>query len=164
MSSRIPSSLNWLIDKRARLDAEIQKTESSLAKAKVLIEELSDLKASLAAIDHALSIHEIKVDVCLIRPVRSHYVRISLPHGELTRSILLCLRLHQDESPIRTSEVASFIEARHADLAAHPEQRSTIIRSVQNRLNFLAREGTIERHHPLKTGSEGLWSLPPDKE
>lgn len=54
------SSLNWLIDKRARLDGEIQKTEQSLLKAKGLIGELSKLKESLAAIDHALSLHEIK--------------------------------------------------------------------------------------------------------
>lgn len=162
MSPKIPSSLKWLIDKRARLEAEIQKTESSLAKAKVLIEELSTLKDSLAAIDQTLSIHEINVDVCLISPIRSHYVRINLPHGELTRSILLCLRLHQENAPIRTSEIVAFLEARHADLAAKPEKRPILNRSVQNRLNSLAREGVIQRYHLSKTGGEGSWSLVSD--
>lgn len=164
MSTRIPSSLNWLIDKRARLDAEIQKTEQSLLKAKGLIEELSKLKESLAAIDHALSLHEIKVDVTLIRPIRSKYVRINLPYGELTRSILLYLRLHKDERHVRMSEIVSFIEARHADLKAQPGERSKLSRSVHSRLKTLAWKGVIQRHHPLKTGYEGIWSLPPDEE
>ena len=32
MVPKIPSSLKWLIDKRAQLDAEILKTETSLEK------------------------------------------------------------------------------------------------------------------------------------
>jgi hypothetical protein len=88
MSTRIPSSLKWLIDKRARLDAEIRKTQSSIAKNKELIKELSSLKKNLSAIDKALELHEISVDVTLIEPVKSHYKRIDLPHGELTSSIL----------------------------------------------------------------------------
>lgn len=56
------------------------------------MEELSKLKESLVAIDHALSLHEIKIDVSLIQPIQSKHVRVNLPYGELTKSILLCLR------------------------------------------------------------------------
>lgn len=51
MAPKIPSSLKWLIDKCARLDAEIKKTRASLSSAKQLIEELSKLEDDLAAID-----------------------------------------------------------------------------------------------------------------
>lgn len=159
MTSRIPSSLHWLIDKRARLDAEIQKTERSLAKAKHLIDELSELKANLEAIDRTLSLHHIQVDVNLIKPVRSHYVRINLPYGELTRSILMCLRLYAGEGPVSTSQIVSFIAARHADLDAQQETRAQLSASVQKRINNLVRQGVIKRHHSPKTNTYGLWSL-----
>ncbi|MBI5007860.1 MAG: hypothetical protein HZB95_12150 [Nitrosomonadales bacterium] len=162
MSTRIPSSLKWLIVTRARLDAEVQKTESSLAKAENLIAELSSLKEKLAAIDQALGLHEIKVDINLIQPIQSRYVRINLPHGELTRSILLCLRLHKDDRPLRMSEIVTFIASRHADLSVEQGKRVKLNRSVHDRLKLMAREGVVQRHHPLNTSYEGLWSLAPD--
>lgn len=164
MSTRIPPSLSWLIDKRARLDAEIKKTEKSLIKAKGLIEELSNLKENLAAVDKTLSLHDIPIDINLIKPMRSQYIRIKLPHGELTRSILLCLRLNQGDHLVTTSEIAAFIVARNADLAAQPEHRSQLSLSLHNRLKGLAREGVIQRHHPLFTNADGLWSLAPSGE
>lgn len=93
MTPKIPSSLKWLIDKRARLEGGIKKTRASLATAKQLIEELSKLEEDLAAIDRSLGLHDIQIQIEHIQPIRSHYVRIKLPRGELTKSILLCLRL-----------------------------------------------------------------------
>ena len=116
MTPKIPSSLKWLIDKRARLDAEIQRTQKSLASAKQLRGDLSKLEEDLAAIDRSLGLHDIQVRVENIKPVRSHYVRVNLPRGELTRSILLCLRL-RDGNPARMGEIVSFIEARQGDLS-----------------------------------------------
>lgn len=164
MTPRIPSSLKWLIDKRARLDAEIKKTEASIKQAKHLIDELSNLKESLAAIDHALGMHDIKVDVSLIQPVRSHYVRVNLPYGVLTKSILMCLRLHKDDGPVRTSEIVSFIAARHADLAVQPERRVKLSRAVHDRLKTLCNEDVVQRHHSVQENQEGLWSLATDED
>lgn len=131
MAPKIPSSLKWLIDKRARLDAEITKTRASLSYAKKLIEELSKLEDDLAAIDRSLGLHEIKVQLEHIQPVRSHYVRVDLPRGELTRSILLCLRLREG-APARMGEIVSFIEARHGDLGASVGNRAMFHRSIHN--------------------------------
>lgn len=164
MSTKIPSSLKWLIDKRARLDAEIRKTEASLSKAKGLIEELSSLKESLSAIDRTLSLHEIIVDVSFIKPIQSKYVRVNLPHGELTRSILLCLRLHKDERPVTMSEIVSFIASRHADLSAKQDERVNLSRSVHYLLKNLARKGIIQRHHCPESNNEGVWSFASDNE
>lgn len=158
MTPKIPSSLKWLIDKRARLDAEIQRTQKSLASAKQLIGDLSKLEQDLAAIDRSLGLHDIQVRVENIKPVRSHYVRVNLPRGELTRSILLCLRL-RDGAPARMGEIVSFIEARHGDLSASVGNRAVFHRSVHNRLKALFREGRLKRHHPPSGNAEGLWSL-----
>jgi len=160
MAPRIPPSLAWLIDKRARLDAELRKTRASLSKAQSLIADLTALEESLAAVDKTLSLHDIKVDVENIAPIRSHYVRITVPHGELTKSILLCLRLREGGA-VRQSEIVSFVEARFSDLGAPAEKRSVLSRSVHNRLKSLFRDGLLIRHHPLKTSEEGLWSIDP---
>jgi hypothetical protein len=160
--SKLPSSLKWLIDKRARLDAEIRKTEASLARARELINDLENLKESLAAIDRAFELHEIKVDVNLIRPVKSKYVRINLPYGELSRSILTCLHLYSGEGPVKFSEIVAFLEARYADLGVEPEPREMLTKSIHSRLKCLAQRGVVQRHHPKNTNSEGLWSLPSD--
>lgn len=161
MAPKIPSSLKWLIDKRARLDAEITKTRASLSYAKKLIEELSKLEDDLAAIDRSLGLHEIKVQVEHIQPIRSHYVRLNLPRGDLTKSILLCLRLREG-APARMGEIVSFIEARHGDLSASVGNRGVFHRSVHNRLKALFREGRLMRHHPPSSNTEGLWSLADD--
>jgi hypothetical protein len=159
MSTRIPSSLKWLIDKRARLDAEVQKTRASLANAKKLIKELSALEKDLSAIDMALRIHEIEVDPSLISPIKSHYHRINLPHGELTRCIFKCLRQHGPETPISKTEIVAFIEAEHPELINSVEVKTWLPRSVQYRLRCLYHQGAIKRHHKLGTNAEGLWSL-----
>jgi alkyl hydroperoxide reductase subunit AhpF len=161
MSTRIPSSLVWLIDKRARLDAEIQKTEQSLLKVRELIKELSILKKDLLAIDKALELHEISVDVDLIKPKKSHYKRIDLPHGEITSSILACLRMGGGQS-VSKEEIIEFIVARHPNLMTTIGLHPYLSRSVYNSLKSLYRKGVIQRHHPQKTNSEGFWSLPLD--
>ena len=164
MTPKIPSSLKWLIDKRARLDAEIRKTEISVKKAQAIIEQLSDLKQKLAAIDEALAMHEVQVDIELIQPVRSHYVRINLQYGDLTKSILMCLRLNGVGVPVRTSDIVEFIAARHADLEIEPQKRSKLGYIVKTRLKCLYREGLLHRHHLPQTNQGGVWSLKPIEE
>lgn len=160
MAPRIPPSLKWLIDKRARLDGEIQKTRTAINNAKILLEELATLEESLAAVDQTLALHDVQIDVDLITPVRSHYTRINMPHGELTKSILLCLRLREGNT-VRMSEIVTFVEARCADLGAPISKRAGLARSVHYRLKNLAREGVILRHHPKEYCKEGLWSIAP---
>jgi hypothetical protein len=161
MTPKIPSSLKWLIDKRARLEGEIRKTRATLATAKQLIEELSKLEEDLAAIDRSLGLHEIQIQIEHIQPIRSHYVRIKLPRGELTKSILLCLRLREGV-PASMTEIAAFIEARHGDLSASVGSRVALHRSVHTRLKTLFSEGKLERHHDPSSNREGIWSLADD--
>lgn len=160
MSTRIPSSLKWLIDKRARLDAEIKKTKSSLVEARNLIKELSSLKKSLSAIDQALSLHEIEVDINLIQPINTRYRRINLPYGELTRTILTCLSLYKSKRPVKMTEIVAFVIRRYPDVFIDNMQRLRLNRSVHYRLKDMAANGVIVRHHNPKSGREGIWSLP----
>jgi len=51
MGPRIPSSLKWLIDTRARLDGEIKRVEASTARAQRLLNELKQIKADLSVVD-----------------------------------------------------------------------------------------------------------------
>ena len=163
MSTRIPSSLKWLIDKRARLDAEMQKTRAALVKTKKLIKELSEIEKSLSAIDAALALHEIRVDTSLISPIRTQYNRINLPHGELTRLILMCLRQHKNGQPVSKTEIVEFIKDRHPELSDQNEGRVWLNRSVSYRLKGLYKDGILQRHHaPHPSGTEGFWSLFPE--
>lgn len=163
MSTRIPSSLKWLIDKRARLDAEMQKTRAALEKTKKLIEELSEIEKSLTAIDTALALHEIRVDTSLISPVRTQYNRINLPHGELTRLILMCLRQHKNGQPVSKTQIVEFIKNRHPELSDQDEGRMWLKRSVTYRLKSLYKGGILQRHHDIHPSvTEGFWSLFPE--
>jgi len=83
MSTRIPPSLKWLIDKRARLAGEIRKTKLAVERAHLIVNELKALEETLSALDKTFELHDIRIDVNLIKPVNSKYVRLSLPHGSL---------------------------------------------------------------------------------
>jgi len=159
MSTKIPSSLKWLIDKRARLEAEIRKTRASIQAANGLLNELADLEASLAALDKTFELHDIKIDLSLIEPVNSHYTRINLPQGELTKSVLLCLKLRSHDRIVGSKEIAAFVEARHSDWAAKPENSKKLNHKIKNCLSRLYHQGIVVRHHDQQTGSQGLWTL-----
>jgi len=155
---RLPSSLKWLIDRRARIAGEIDKVERLAAKCQRLLDEMRSLQDLLAAVDQTLGLHDVAVEVSLIPPIRSQEVRINLPHGELTRSILLCLRL-SDGMPESTHEIAAFIVARHTNLDCGASSAATLRRSVGYRLKNLCHDGLVVRHHALGGNQEGIWSL-----
>jgi hypothetical protein len=158
MTGRLPPSLKWLIDKRARLDGEIKKMQVAAKNAKELIRELSSIREDLAAVDRALKLHIIQVETENIPPIRTHEKRIKLPHGELTRLLLTCLR-QANGVPLSTDQITMFL-ADYLALAGIEEQdRNRLRQSVRYRLKRLAGDGVIQRHH-LKSGREkGLWSL-----
>lgn len=159
MANRIPPSLNWLIDKRARVAGEIEKTRRSLVKAQKLIDELKELETKLTAIDTTLELHDIKVDISLIRPIQSQHVRVKIPHGELTRSILNCIRLYQENGPVSKTTILNFVINRHYEFCADETPRQLIATSIHNRLKGLCRNGIITRCHDIDSNQDGLWVL-----
>ncbi|MDP3210111.1 MAG: hypothetical protein CTY35_14810 [Methylotenera sp.] len=161
MSNRIPPSLNWLIDKRARISGEVEKTRRSLKQAQSLIDELKDLEIKLNAIDTTLQLHDIQIDIGLIKPISSNYYRLKIPHGELTKSILTCIRLYGKTSPVSKSTIVDFVIARHFHYDAEQISNAQIRGSIGNRLKNLCRDGVIERHHSPDSTKEGLWAINP---
>lgn len=155
---RLPSSLKWLVDRRARVDGEIRKIEKSLKQCQTLAADLAALKELLASVDKTLGLHDIRIEPERIPPIRSQEVRVTLPYGELARSILLCLRLNSGR-PVSSREITDFIAIRNAELNAHPIPRAQLSESVGNRLNGLHRSGLIVRHPSETTTSPGLWSI-----
>lgn len=159
MANRIPPSLNWLIDKRARIAGEIEKTRRSLKRAQELIDELEDLEIKLKAIDTTLDLHNIKIDVNLIKPIKSKELRLNIPHGELTKSILLCIKLYGESGPVSKATIVDFVIARNFDINASKITLAQIGLSVQMRLKGLYRQGYVLRHHSKSTNDFGMWSL-----
>ncbi len=155
---RLPSSLKWLVDRRARVAGEIKKIEQLLARCQKLTNELSQLKGLLASLDETLGLHDIKIDPDNIKPIRSHEVRINLPHGELIRSVLTCLRLNEG-SPVSTDDIAAFVAARYADLNAEPVDFIKLRTSVRYCLKNQCKTGLVRRHHQGKIFKKGWWSI-----
>lgn len=71
MSSRIPPSLNWLINKRARLAGDITKAEKRANELyRLKLKEIEVLRRDLSIIDATIRLHEIQIDPKCIRPIK----------------------------------------------------------------------------------------------
>ncbi len=160
MANRIPPSLCWLIDKRARIAGEIRKANRLLQKAQTLLLEINQLEEKLKAIDTTLDLHNIKVNIDLIEPIESKDYKLNIPHGELTRSILTCIRMYQSNGPVSAEVIANFVINRHFDFENGVTlHKSRIGRSVHNRLSGLYHKGVLIRHHAADKNEFGLWTL-----
>ncbi|MBS1169320.1 MAG: hypothetical protein H6R01_238 [Burkholderiaceae bacterium] len=119
---RIPPSLKWMIDKRGRIDGDIQRIEGYLKKHQrefekfqKLTNELSELRGTLASIDKALSLHEIQISPENIPTIRGRKNKNDLPYGELTRLIYTILSLSYGQ-PISSKEIVDFVFKRRMKL------------------------------------------------
>jgi hypothetical protein len=137
---------------------EIKKIERLLERCRGLTDEMNQLKGLLASLDETLGLHDIIIDPDNIKPIRSHEVRINLPHGELVRSVLTCLRVNAG-SLTSTDDVAAFVAARHADLNAEPMDLIKLRTSVRYCLKDQCKAGLIQRHHRGNAFEKGWWSI-----
>lgn len=157
--SRLPSSLKWLIDRRGRVAGEIVKIERSLSRCQELVDDLEKLKATLRSVDETLGLHEIQVNPVNIPNIRSKVLYVNLPYGEISRSILLCLKANIG-AQVSSDEITDFVAIRAMDFSsAAPIPRRQLAISVRNRLQALHRNGLIVRHHNTTTHTHGRWSL-----
>jgi hypothetical protein len=179
MSNRIPPSLKWLIDKRARLDGEVVslekliaqfehlsarfcKLESLMNRVQASIKKIDETRANLAAIDRALALHHIKVDPENISPIQHRDGRYpGLPYGILTK--LLLTRLKQKKGvDVSTDELTSYVADHAHDLGLEAYDNIKVRQSVRYRLKGLAIAGVIERGTPMRFGKRyrTTWCLP----
>lgn len=159
MNARLPSSLKWLIDKRARLDAELKRTEESARRARSLLAELEELRATLKAVDETLKLHEIQVDLENIQPVRSHYRRLKLPRGTLTAAIMNALSATRGGT-LTTTEIVFAVVKQCPALDNGVVSQRQVKESVRYRLKDLKERGVVVAHHSMSYASIGVWSLP----
>ncbi len=157
MAGRIPSSIFWLINKRARLAGEIAKTQKALSKVQHLVDRLKKLEASLQAIDDALKLHEIQIDTNDIKPIRPHKARSKFRHGEINNLILGYLRSKRDESPVSRREIAEYIHCKHMEIDPTPLNSTQLSQCIKAGLQRLYRLGCISRCHDPATNQPGSW-------
>jgi len=156
--TRMPSSLKWLIDRRGRVDGEIKKIERSLAKCQSLIRDLEKLKATLDSVDRTLALHDIQVEPTDIPPIRSHELRLPLPHGELTKLILECLKANEGH-PVTSDRISDYVAIRVFERYSELIPQEQLNLSIHNRLRGLYHAGVLSRHHDPSTSLRGIWSM-----
>lgn len=159
MSTRIPPSLNWLIDKRARISGEIEKTKKSLKLLRELTKELKDIEAHLSSLDKAFELHEVQIDVSLITPIKSKYNRLKIPHGGINKAALTCLKLNCSSPSVPKSKIVDFLISEYYKPNQEYIPYAEIGQSVSQALNRLYAKGLIQRLHDPNSNGGGLWKI-----
>lgn len=172
---RTPSSLKWLIDKRARLLGEISKRENSRnsienaenellqAQYKLNYERsvkpkiLTVLKEELSAIDTALGLHEVQINPKIISEIRTHDDPRKLPYGDITRSIFECLKL-AGNIPVSTTDLSMFVAMKNGVETSGNVFRA-LRKSVASRLKNLRLDGKVERVTAERYVLDPTWKL-----
>lgn len=183
---RTPPSLNWLLDKRARIHGEIIKFEKShsqavvQAKQQVLAAEnsldqarkklsniesigpriLESLHKDLQAIDKTMGLHDIQINPDVISPICTPDAEKLLPFGALTRSIFEGLKLADGKS-MTTFEIVDFVIVRNG-LKLSEEGKQAIYDKTRYRLKLLCNDKKIRRIHQVKGAIIGRWALADD--
>lgn len=169
---RITPSLKWMIDKRGRIDGDIQRIERHLKRHQRIFErfqklndELLALKDVLASIDKTLSLHEIQVVPENIPTILSHKHKCDMPYGEMAKSIYMKLSLSKGQ-PVSSKEIVAFVLERKAMLGFPSEETKEDMKKVRMQvkrcLQRLHKKGGLVRYHPLMTRDPGWWSLSSD--
>lgn len=162
MSNRVPAALNWLVNKRARIQGEILRAEdelkNKLEEIEVLSSTIQKVRIDLAAIDRTLGMHEVKIDPNNISPIRSHVEERKIKHGEITRKIFICLR-QENGNEIFTSQIAISVGLA-LDQEYEDEKQFQVFKDVvRKRLKTLCSEGRVKRIRRSRGTSENSWSL-----
>jgi hypothetical protein len=158
---RIPPSLSWLINKRARLLGEINAARKNLNEYITAEEErIALLEASLINLDGTIKLHEIQIDPNLISAKRVNNAKKYLPHGGYTKLILDSLR-QAYPNPIGTDDLTLIL----MKVINNPELTFEELRPIfKQRLKEISRKGMIIAVHKDRPAwnAKGLWKLNPD--
>lgn len=164
MRTKTPSSLKWLVDKRARLAGTIARYENEAKAARLFAEgresRNKELRKDLRAIDRALAMHEVGVDPKMISAIGTQKEPRLLPRGHLTRRILTCLRRANGEWR-STLEVMTYVVT-SSGIEIDVANQAHVRLCVRRRLKNLHVAGRVVRQHGRQTSREGSWKLPTD--
>ena len=157
--ARTPSSLKWLLLKRARTLGLLEKKKNRKAK---LSDEIDALRTQMKAIDQVIRQHEAKVDPEASPGRRPHRAWIA-GHGQMTRSIFEQLR-EANGQPRTTNELAiQFLQSIGKEVTE--ETLKDVRQRIRYRLKNLVRRGDVRPLHELDAHGfceQGLWALKND--
>ena len=182
-----PSSLKWLINRRARLDGELEKLKEAedrrsddarrpIEHARAVLKDLEDqdemmrrvfertrsaLSQDINATDQLLRQHEIPVDPALIKRIRSQDNLSLTDFGHLTRLIYSFLRMANGK-PCNATQVAAYV-ADSLGMDGEESYFSDLRYRVRKRMQHLAWEGKITRIECQQGSVEGRWCLKPSQ-
>ncbi len=122
---------------------------------------MEELQARLAVLDEVFPLHTVQVDPKAINGSKK-YTPPMFNYGAMPKRILECLRLANGR-PIYTSAIAAHV-AVNEGFEINQSNKARLMRRVSDRINALAHEGSIARHHDVSPGNqaEGRWSLADD--
>ena len=159
MTNRIPPSLNWLINKRARIAGEIIQTKKGLRKVQDLVIKLNKLEDELKSIDGSLKLHDIQINIENIRSIRTHCKHLRFPQGCINDYILQFLISKSDDFPTSKLEIVDHIILKHYELGGDQIAYKTASRIVKQSLGRSCKLGRVVRHHNRKTRDHGFWTI-----
>lgn len=162
MRTETPSSLKWLVDRRARLlgvkKAQLRQAKHSAEEADRRMQAAAILLDDLRSIDRVLSMHEIALDPWMIAPKGTSQGAL-LPRGTVTRGIYACLRSARGEW-CSTTEVMAYVSQRQG-ISVSTDSYAHVRLVVRRRLKAMVAAGKIRRRHEGRTHLEGYWALHP---
>ncbi len=145
MANRIPSSLNWLIKKRAETHGELNRIERERSiYLQWTKQKISELKYDLQAIDRTLSLHDIKISPEIIPPKQPQVLGSKLNHGELTKLIYDSFDTFNDGCGTIT-QISLFVATKGSIKLKVNVTDDSLNNSVRYRVKNLCNQGVIER-------------------
>lgn len=162
MSYKIPPSLNWLIDKHARISGEIIRIKKRLTKVSLLVDRLKELEKNLDTINASLKLHYIQIDEQNIKPIRPTRRKTNFPWGEQQNIIFKIIKLNEFNGPVSTQIIMNELAIKHLEFGDTELSGEDLSHITNQGLNRLVRLGLIIRLHDKVTKSPGLWRVNPD--
>lgn len=109
MKNNISPSLNWLIKQRARLAGKIEKLRNKLADVQPLIDAVASLEADLHSIDQSFKLHDIQIDIKLIKPIKPIYRHFKFPNGKVTVIVFNYFKTKSKGGPVSKDEIIDLV-------------------------------------------------------
>lgn len=155
--NRTPSALKWLVEKRARVAHDAERTGQLAA---ALNARLAELQASLRSLDDTIRLYDQAVDPSQIGPVNGWAKK----YGERGAFKQTVLRLLEEASPewVATGDLECLLFAEFGISFPHPAARKRWRdNTLLSALHALCRSGKVERLEPPveRSHEPRLWRL-----
>ena len=142
MTTRIPSSLKWLIVRYQDSRKQLAEIEQLIAESEV---KRRALKESLVSLANVIELHEVPISASDILPLRKNNKRTSLSYGQITKFAYQYFSTLPKEQDASVSELFYFILKQSGWNDLDPASMSKFRKAVRQRLQNTAYQGKLER-------------------